>query len=70
MLMPGHKQPTRQEVKLLTESLANDAFGACYSTLQVADAIGRLSTGRPVLPAPPPGAGQIAVDPRQGQSTH
>jgi AcrR family transcriptional regulator len=68
MLMPGHKQPTRQEVKLLTESLANDAFGACYSTLQVADAIGRLSTGRPVLPAPPPGAGQIAVDPRQ--STH
>src|SRR6478672_10095771 len=68
MLMPGHKQPTKQEVRLLTESLANDAFGACYSTLQVADAIGRLSTGRPVLPAPHPMSSQIAVDPLQPQS--
>ena len=68
MLMPGHKQPTRQELRLLTESLANEAFGACYSTRQVADAIGRLSTGLPALP-PPTLAGQIPLEPRQ-PSTH
>ena len=70
MLMPGHKQPTRQETRLLTESLAAEAFAACYSSLQVTDAIGRLSTGRPVAPPSLPVPSRTAVDPLHPQSTH
>src|SRR3954447_26657932 len=50
MLLPGQKPPTRQEVRLLTESVANAAFGACYSTRMVADEIMRLPSAYRPLP--------------------
>jgi AcrR family transcriptional regulator len=50
MLLPGQKQPTRQEVRQLTESAANAAFGACYSTRMVADEIMRLPSAYRPLP--------------------
>ncbi len=51
MLLPGHKAPTRQELRLLTEAAANAAFDACYSTRMVADELMRLPTPYRPLPA-------------------
>jgi AcrR family transcriptional regulator len=56
MLLPGQKPPTRQEVRLLTESLANAAFGACYSTTLVADEIMRLPSAYRTQPGRPANA--------------
>jgi AcrR family transcriptional regulator len=53
MLLPGRKQPTRQELRLLTEAVAGAALDAVYAPRMVTDELGRLPSNYPWTPAKP-----------------